>query len=116
MTGTIEYQEQRAIVNNTIITMATPDAVAIRNLSEGAIRYHGLRIGDSVTFETVQVTKTITDVKEHRYGFDGQYKKVGSDKKVVVLKSETLKLCKGEPSKNYRYGISETSKKGWWWK
>ena len=83
--------------------MSTHDADAIRNLDERMIKYHGLRRGDLVTFETISVSMDITTEREWRFGANGINVKRISNRQKTVLESVTLKLWK-------------TEKKGWYWK
>ena len=99
----MSYTTRQVIVKNTVITSTEHDVEQLLNLDERMIEWHGLRRGDFLTIETVEVTFDIVERKEYRYGFDGLKRECQENRKERVIATETRKLWK-------------TKARGWYWK
>ena len=93
----------RAVMGNHVITQATFEAEQLLALNPDALDHLGMRRGDEVTFETVDVTVTTELTKEYRYGYTGQTVERIKTRTEQVVATDTRKLWK-------------TKGRGWYWK
>lgn len=94
MNQTIIETVKRARMEQNILTVNTFEAEQLFDLRAEAVAWTGIRSGDIVAFETIEITITYTLRPCYDFGFNGQLREVVTDREERVLSSVSYKLRK----------------------
>lgn len=96
-------ERQLLLIEDNVMLVGPDVVIALDDLSDATVRHLCLWRGMVVEPRTVEVTATIVQEREFRYGFEGQLRE--------RCASRTERIIKTEP----RLKLWRSKKRGWYW-